>query len=74
MHKGISGSVSVESLGPGGHKVLFEPSEHLSWVWGLVLNSIHPSHHLVGVSPLPLEVGYLFVAGSNVLLSMVVQQ
>ena len=24
-----SGSVSVESLGPGAHKVLFEPSERL---------------------------------------------
>ena len=27
--KGMSGSVSVESLGPGAHKVLFEPSECL---------------------------------------------
>ena len=26
---GRSGSVSVGSLGPGVHKVLFEPSEHL---------------------------------------------
>ena len=30
--KGRSGSVSVGSLGPGTHKVLFEPSEHLRWV------------------------------------------
>ena len=28
--KGTSGSVSVEPLGPGAHKVLFEPSECLS--------------------------------------------
>ena len=27
--KGRTGSVSVGSLGPGVHKVLFEPSEHL---------------------------------------------
>ena len=32
--KGRSGSVSVGSLGPGVHKVLFEPSEHLWQVWG----------------------------------------
>ena len=32
--------VSVES--PGVHKVLFEPSEHLWWVWGLILNAILP--------------------------------
>ena len=35
-----SGSVSVGFLGPGGHKVLFEPSEHLWQVWGLILNVI----------------------------------
>ena len=38
--KGKSGLVSVGSLGPGAHKVLFEPSEHLWWVWGLILNAI----------------------------------
>ena len=36
--KGRSGSVSVGS--PGVHKVLSETSEHLSWVWGLILNEI----------------------------------
>ena len=35
-----SGSVSVGSLGPGVHKVLFEPSKHLWWVWGLILNAV----------------------------------
>ena len=34
MLKVRSGSVSVGSLGPSVHKVLFEPSEHLWWVWG----------------------------------------
>ena len=38
--KGRSGSVSVGS--PGAHKVLFEPSKHLWWVWGLILNAISP--------------------------------
>ena len=33
-----------------------------------------PSYHLAGASPLPLNVGYLFLVGSNILLSMVVQQ
>ena len=36
--KGRSVSVSVES--PGVHKVLFEFSECLWWVWGLILNVI----------------------------------
>ena len=38
--KDRSGSVSVES--PGAHKVLFEPSKCLWWVWGLILNAILP--------------------------------
>ena len=39
-HKGRSCSVSVGS--PGVHNVLFEPSEHLWWVWGLIVNAILP--------------------------------
>ena len=38
--KGSSGSVSVGSLGLSAHKILFEPSEHLWRVWGLILNVI----------------------------------
>ena len=38
--KGRSGSVSVGS--PGGHKILFESSKHLWWVWSLILNTISP--------------------------------
>ena len=38
--KGRSGSVSLGS--PGAHKVLFEPSAHLWWVGGLILNMILP--------------------------------
>ena len=39
----VCGSVSVGSLGPGVHKLLFEPSKHLWWVWDLILNVIlHP--------------------------------
>ena len=34
MLKVRSGSVSVGSLGPSVHKVLFEASGHLWWVWG----------------------------------------
>ena len=37
--KGRSGSVSVVSLGPGVHKVLFESSNNLWWVWGMILNA-----------------------------------
>ena len=38
---------------------LFEPSECLWWVWGLILNMILPPYSLVGASPSPLDVGYL---------------
>ena len=30
------------SLGPSEHKVLSEPSKHLWWVWGLILNPVLP--------------------------------
>ena len=33
-----------------------------------------PSYHLAGASPLSLDVGYLFLVGSNILLSTMVQQ
>ena len=32
-----------------------------------------PSYHLAGASPLSLDMGYLFLVGSNIFLSMVVQ-
>ena len=56
--KGRSGSVSVGSLGPGVHKALFEPSEHLWWVWGLILNMILPL--------LPSCWGFSFALGRGV--------
>ena len=34
----------------------------------------HPSYHLVEAYPLPLDMGYLFLVGSNILLLMVVPQ
>ena len=37
-----SDSVSVGLLGPAAHKVLFEPSEGLWWIWGLILKVISP--------------------------------
>ena len=40
--KGRSGSVSVGSLAPDAHKILFEPSEHLWWACSLILNVILP--------------------------------
>ena len=33
----------------------------------------HPSYHLVGASPLSLDMRYLFLVGSNILLLMVVK-
>ena len=66
--KGRSGSVSVGSLVPGVHKVLFEPYEHPWWIRGLILNVISPSYCFSVSYPLPLDVGYLFLVGSNILL------
>ena len=54
--KGRSGSVSVGS--PGVHKVLFEPSECLWQVWGLILNVISPL--------LPSCWGFSFALGHGV--------
>ena len=34
----------------------------------------HPSYHVAGASPLPLVVRYIFLVGSNILLSTVLQQ
>ena len=53
--KGRSGSVSVRS---GAHKVLFELSERLWRVWGLILNAISPF--------LPSCWGFSFALGSGV--------
>ena len=44
---------------------------------GMRFDSKHdfaPHTHLVGASPLPLDVGYLFLVGSNILLLKVVQR
>ena len=43
---------------PGALKVSFEPSEHLWWVWGLILNAISPF--------LPSCWGFSFVLGCGV--------
>ena len=71
--KHSSVSVSVVS-GSWFTQGLFEPSEHLWRVGGLILNAILSPYHLVGASPLPLDVGYLFLVGSNILLAVVFQQ
>ena len=55
-------------------QVLFEPSECLWRIWGLILNVIFLILLSCWASPLLLDMGYLFLVGSNILLSMVVQQ
>ena len=60
-HRGRSDSVSVGSLGPGVHQVLFEPSKHLWWVWGLILkHSFAPSTILLGLLFYPWMWGIFF--------------
>ena len=41
--------------------------------YGLWFQTLCPSYSRVGASPLPLDMVYLFLVGSNILLSMVVQ-
>ena len=61
------------SLDPGADKVLSEHSEHLWWVWDFSLNTILPLLSSFWGFSLPLEVGYLFLVGCNIPLSMAVQ-
>ena len=72
--KGRAGSVSAGS--PGVHKVLFEPSEHVWQVWGLILNVILPLLPSCWGFPFALGHGisFFFFRGSSILLSMLVQQ
>ena len=63
--KGRSGSVSAGSQGSGVHKVLFEPSECLWQVWGLILNTVSPL--------LPSCWGFSFALGHRVSFSGVIQ-
>ena len=56
-----SGSVSVGSLGPGTHIVLFEPSKNLWWVWGFDSKSdFTPSTVLLGLLLCPWTWGIFF--------------
>ena len=50
------------SLGPGPHKVCLSPLSisGSNGIW--FYTQIHPSYHLAGASPLPLDVGYLLTA------------
>ena len=57
--KGRSGSVSVGS--PGAHKVLFQPSQHLWWVSGLISNGSSPPPTIsLGLLPCPWTGIYFF--------------
>ena len=53
---------------------LFEPSEHLWRVKGLILNVILPLQPSFWGFSFALGCGVSFLVGSNILLSMVVQQ
>ena len=67
-------SVFVGSLGPGKHKIcLSHPSVSGGYgVWFKM--QLHPSYHLAGASPLPLDMVYLLGVGSNILLLTVVEK
>ena len=54
------------SLGPSVHMVLFEPSNHLWWVWGMILNVI--------LLLLPSCWGFSFTLGGGVSFFGQIQQ
>ena len=70
--KGRSGLVFMAS--PCAHIVWFEPTVSLVGMGFDTKLDFFPSYHLPGASPLPLDMGCLFLVGSNILLSMVFQQ
>ena len=63
----------VGSLGPDMHKVLFEPSERLWWIWGLILSMILPLLPSCWGFSFALGHRISFMVGSNIFLSMTVQ-
>jgi len=76
--KGRCGLVSwgslLLSLGPVHTRVLFVPSEHLWWVWGLFPNTVLPClPSFWGFTFVPGH-GISFLVGSNILPLMLVQQ
>ena len=70
--KGRPDSVSVGF--PGVQNGLFEPSQRLWQVWGLILYAILPLLSFCWGFSFALDVGYILMVWSNILLSMVVQQ
>ena len=70
--KARSGSISVGS--PGVYKALFEPSGCLWQVWDLIPNMILPLLLFCWGFSFAIGHGVSFLVGSNILLSMVVQQ
>ena len=73
-HSNTGLTQSLGSLGHGSHKVLFEPSKCLWRVWDLALNMILPLLPSCWGFSFALDVEYLLLVGSNILLLMVVQQ
>ena len=64
----------VGFLGPV-HKRFSLSTPNFSGGYGVsFLMQFHTSDYSLGASPLPLDVGYLFLVGSNIVLSMAVQQ
>ena len=58
------------SLGPSAHKILFEPSEHLWRVWGLILNVILPLLLSCWGLAFALGRGVSFMDGKNGIISI----
>ena len=61
-------------VGSGAHRVLFEPSESLWRIWGLILKVILPLLQFCWGFSFALGHGISSLVGSNILLLMVVQQ
>ena len=64
----------VGSLGPGAHKVCLSPLRVSDLGFDSKCDFVPSTVFLVLLFSLPLDVGFLFLVGSNILLSMAVQQ
>ena len=64
----------VGSLGPGAHKVSLSPLRVSDLGFNSKCDFVPSTVFLVLLFSLPLDMGFLFLVGSNILLSMAVQQ
>ena len=72
--KHSSGSVSMGSLGPGVHKICLSPPSIFGRYGFDSKQDLTPNTYLLRLLLCPLDIGYLFLVGFNILQLMDIQQ